>query len=72
MLCYKFYVSKGRQFRELSISVFRTTTTTWTIKLQSQPASQIMNTSEVLIVFAELQAQSSCMAYLINFIKKIF
>jgi len=45
-------MSKGRQFQDLSTCMFRMTTPTCTIKLQSQATSQGMNTSQVLIEFA--------------------
>jgi len=51
-------MSKGRQFQVLFTSVFILTTPTWTITLQSQTASQIMNTSQVLIEFSELRCSS--------------
>jgi len=56
--CFKFYMSKGRQFQYLSTGMFRLTTSTCTIKLQSKTASQVMNTSQVQTESAEVSSSS--------------
>jgi len=51
---------KGRQFQDLSTGMFRLTIPTWTIKLQSQTATQVMN-RQVLIEVAKLSCTSLVM-----------
>jgi len=51
-------MSKGRQFQDLSTNMFKMTTPTWTIKLQSQTENQVMNYSQILIEFAEISCTS--------------
>jgi len=51
-------MSEGRQFQDFSNGMLRLTTTTWTIKLQSQTASLFTNTSEVTSLCIELSCAS--------------
>jgi len=65
-------MSKGKQFQDLSTGVFRMTTPTWTINIQSQTASQVMNTSQLHLliwyVYYYHRAVEWKVPYLINFL----
>jgi len=47
-------MSEVRQYQDLSNGMFRSTTPTWTIKLQSKTASPVMSNSQVTSHLVEL------------------
>jgi len=61
LLCFvifKVFMSKCRLLQDISTGVFRIAIPNGTIQLQSNLASQVHNTSHILIEFAELRSTS--------------